>query len=81
MMFPGNGMPRIPLGEPVQLMTGPGDVVLCRYGLARTAAVKLSAFDRYALYFRLWLKDIEQRRWHLMTLVWDGWERAGRSPT
>jgi hypothetical protein len=28
------GMPRIPLGAPVQLMTEPGDVVLCHYELA-----------------------------------------------
>ena len=76
-----NGMPRIPLGEPVQLMTEPSDVVLCHYGLAHTAAVNLSAFDRYAVYFRFWLKDIEQRRWHLMTHIWDGWEMAGTSPT
>lgn len=72
-----NGMPRIQLGEPVQLMTEPGDVVLCHYGLAHTAAVNLSAIDRYAMCFRLWLKDIEQRRWHLMTDICDGWEMAG----
>ena len=76
-----NGMPHIPLGEPVQLMTEPGDVALCHYGLAHTAAVNLSAFDRYAVYFRLSLKDIEHRRWHLMTRIWDGWETAGTGPT
>jgi hypothetical protein len=68
-----NGMPRIPLGQPVQLMTEPGDVVLCHYGLAHTAAVNLSAADRYAVYFRLWLKHMRHRRWHLMTHIWDGW--------
>lgn len=68
-----NGMPSIPLGQPVQLMTEPGDVVLCHYCLAHTAAVNLSAADRYAVYFRLWLKDIDDRRWHLMTHIWDGW--------
>jgi len=26
-------------------------------------------------------RDIEQRRWHLMTHIWDGWETAGISPT
>jgi hypothetical protein len=73
-----DGMPRIPLGEPVQLMTEPGDVVLCHYSLAHTAAVNLSAVDRYAVYFRLWLKDIEQRRWCLMTHIWDGWKMAAQ---
>lgn len=68
-----NGMPRIPLGEPVQLMTEPGDVALCHYGLAHTAAVNLSAIDRCAVYFRLWLKRIGYRRWHFMTHIWDGW--------
>ena len=68
-----NGMPRIPLGQPVQLMTEPGDVVLCHYSLAHTAAVNLSAADRYAVYFRLWLKGMRLRRWHFMTHIWDGW--------
>lgn len=68
-----NGMPCIPLGQPVQLMTEPGDVVLCHYSLAHTAAVNLSAADRYAVYFRLRLKGMRYRRWHLMTHIWDGW--------
>jgi ectoine hydroxylase-related dioxygenase (phytanoyl-CoA dioxygenase family) len=68
-----DGMPQIPLGAPVQLMAEPGDVVLCHYGLAHAAAVNLSDADRYAVYFRLWLDDIEDRRWHLMTHIWDGW--------
>jgi hypothetical protein len=67
------GMPRIPLGTPLQLMTEPGDIVLCRYQLAHTAAVNVSDCDRYAVYFRLWLKDIDERRWDLMTNIWDGW--------
>jgi hypothetical protein len=68
-----NGMPQIPLGEPVQLMTESSDVVLCHYGLAHTAAVNLSAVDRYAVYFRLWLRGIKYRRWHFMTHIWRGW--------
>jgi hypothetical protein len=68
-----NGMPRIPLGQPVQLMTEPGDVVLCHYGLAHAAAANLSAVDRYAVYFRLWLRGISYRRWHFMTHIWAGW--------
>jgi hypothetical protein len=68
-----HGMPCIPLGQPAQLMTEPGDVVLCHYSLAHTAAVNLSAADRYAVYFRLWFKDIDCKRWHLMTHIWDGW--------
>jgi ectoine hydroxylase-related dioxygenase (phytanoyl-CoA dioxygenase family) len=54
-------------------MVEPGDVVLCHYELAHTAAVNVSDDDRYAVYFRLWLNDIDDRRWHLMTHIWDGW--------
>jgi len=71
-----DGMRQIPPGDPVQLMPEPGDVVLCHYGLAHTAAVNLSDADRYAVYFRLWLNDIDDQRWHLMTHVWDGWRLA-----
>lgn len=69
-----HGMPRIPLGKPVQLMTEPGDVVLCHYGLAHSAAVNLSAEDRYAVYFRLRLGEInDTNRWQFMTDIWHGW--------
>jgi Phytanoyl-CoA dioxygenase (PhyH) len=67
------GMPQIELGQPVQLFADPGDVVLCHYQLAHAAAVNLSANDRIAIYFRVWLKDIESRRWELLTNIWDGW--------
>jgi hypothetical protein len=67
------GMPGIELGEPVQLLVNPGDVVLCHYQLAHTAAVNVSDNDRIAIYFRVWLKGIEQRRWQLLTNIWDGW--------
>jgi hypothetical protein len=70
------GIPQIPIGDPVQLMVEPGDVVLCHYELAHSAAVNISDADRYAVYFRLWLNDIDDRRWHLMTHIWDGWRLA-----
>ena len=68
-----NGMPDIPLGQPLQLMVEPGDVVLCHYQLAHAPAANLSTADRYAIYFRLWFKDIDQKRWELMTDIWQGW--------
>ena len=68
-----NGMPDIPLGQPLQLMAEPGDVVLCHYQLAHAPAANLSTADRYAIYFRLWFKDIDQKRWELMTDIWQGW--------
>ncbi len=67
------GMPDIPLGKPVQLMTEPGDIVLCHYQIAHTFSVNLSDTDRYAIYFRLWFKDIDEYRFELMTDIWRGW--------
>ena len=68
------GMPQIDLGQPTQLFANPGDVILCHYQLAHAAAVNLSANDRIAVYFRIWLKGIENRRWQLLTNIWDGWK-------
>jgi len=68
------GMPQIDLGQPTQLFANPGDIILCHYQLAHTAAVNLSAHDRIAIYFRVWLKGIEKRRWELLTNIWDGWK-------
>jgi ectoine hydroxylase-related dioxygenase (phytanoyl-CoA dioxygenase family) len=67
------GMPQIELGAPVQLFANPGDVVLCHYQLAHAAAVNLSSNDRIAIFFRVWLKGIDSRRWELLTNIWDGW--------
>jgi len=68
------GMPSVKLGTPVQLTCTAGDVVLCHYQLAHGVAVNLAAVDRVAVYFRLWLADIDSRRWRLLTHIWDGWK-------
>jgi len=68
-----DGMPQIRLGEPVQVMAEPGDIVLCHYGLAHSAAVNLSDDDRYAVYFRLRLREIDDDPWSFMTEIWKGW--------
>jgi Phytanoyl-CoA dioxygenase (PhyH) len=67
------GMPQIELDDPIQLITNPGDVVVCHYQLAHSAAVNVSSNDRIAIYFRVWLKGIESRRWELLTDIWNGW--------
>ncbi len=46
------GMPQIPLGNSVQLLCKPGDVVLCHYELAHAAAANISTDDRIAVFFR-----------------------------
>jgi hypothetical protein len=66
-------MPTPEIGQPVQLMCGVGDVVLVHYQLGHTAAVNTTDNDRIAVYFRIWLRGLEQRRWHYLTNIWDGW--------
>lgn len=67
------GKPKIDPGQPVQLPAMPGDLIICHYQLAHTAAVNLSENDHFAVYFRVWLRDIDDRRWELLTNIWDGW--------
>jgi hypothetical protein len=67
------GKPKIELGQAIQLPAMPGDVIICHYQLAHTAAVNLSSGDRIAIYFRIWLRDIDARRWELLTNIWAGW--------
>jgi ectoine hydroxylase-related dioxygenase (phytanoyl-CoA dioxygenase family) len=74
------GMPAIPLGEPLQLLAKPGDLVLCHYELAHSAAPNVSDDDRIAIFFRLWFKEIvdpeaKEQRWHNLTHIWHDWPR------
>jgi hypothetical protein len=69
-----HGMPAIPLGEPLQLMAEPGDVVLCHYGLAHSWTPNVVGEDRYVVYFRLSQPELTDRnRWQFMTDIWRGW--------
>jgi len=67
------GMPQIELGQPIRVFANSGDVVLCHYQLAHSAAINLSANDRIAIYFRVWRKGIKNRRWELLTNIRNGW--------
>lgn len=67
-------MPTPEIGEPVQLMCDVGDVVLAHYQLAHSAAVNTADIDRIAIYFRVWLRNVESDRWHYLTNIWDGWK-------
>jgi hypothetical protein len=70
----GEPMPAPEIGQPVQLMCGVGDVVICHYQLGHSAAVNTTEIDRIAVYFRIWLRDIEDRRWEYLTNIWEGWK-------
>lgn len=71
------GMPQIPLGEPIQLRCQPGDAVFCHYQLVHSAAVNTSAEDRIAVFFRLRLNELHgasrSTRWDYLTDIWRGW--------
>jgi hypothetical protein len=67
-------MPRPPLGEPVQIMCEPGDVVLAHYLLGHTAAVNVSDADRVAVFFRVVLRSVESDRWNYLINPWKGWK-------
>jgi hypothetical protein len=77
----GEPQPHIALGEPVQLVCEPGDVVLLHYELAHTAAVNTSDVDRIAVYFRVLfpeldaarIPDLGERRWDYLANLWRGW--------
>ncbi|MEP6636442.1 MAG: phytanoyl-CoA dioxygenase family protein [Acidobacteriota bacterium] len=68
------GMPTADPGQEVQLICEAGDVVFCHYQLGHSATVNTSDVDRWAVYFRIWLRDIEERRWQLLTNIWEGWK-------
>jgi hypothetical protein len=70
----GEPMPAPEIGQPVQLMCGVGDVVFCHYQLGHSAAVNTAEIDRVAVYFRIWLRDIGERRWECLTNIWEGWK-------
>ncbi len=67
------GQPDIDPGEPRQLLTEPGDVVLCHYLVAHGAAVNTSPVERRAVFFRLALPNLVGRRWRHLVEPWRGW--------
>jgi hypothetical protein len=74
-------LPGLGIGEPRQLMGSPGDVVLCHYALAHSAAVNTSDNDRIACFFRLAHYELQERSdprypehaWKHLTKIWTGW--------
>jgi hypothetical protein len=67
------GMPDVPLPEPVAVTGRAGDVVLCHYQLAHAAGPNTSPHVRYAAYFRLEHVDHRRQRWECLTDVWREW--------
>lgn len=69
-----NGMPDVALPEPRQLLAKAGDVMLVHYEVAHTAAINVSPYTRYAIYFRLKHVDHDTRKWETMSNIWLDWE-------
>jgi hypothetical protein len=69
-----NGMPPVPLLEPVQITGRAGDVVLCHYQIAHGVTPNASPHVRYAIFFRLTHVDHESQKWESMTDIWREWE-------
>lgn len=65
-----DGMPPIPLPEPVQMLGRAGDVVLCHYQLAHSIAENASAHVRYAIYFRVHAVGHAARWKEALTDIW-----------
>ena len=68
------GMPPVQLPEPQQIIAKAGDIVLCHYQIAHSAAVNVSPFPRHAIFFRLTHVDHEAQREEAMKDIWLEWE-------
>ena len=69
-----NGMPDIPLPEPIQITGQAGDIVLCHYQIAHGVTPNASPHVRYAIFFRLTHVDHEAQKWESMTDIWREWD-------
>ena len=67
------GRPSIDPGTPTQLLTQPGDVVVCHYLMAHAATPNTSNIERRAVFFRLSLPATVTRRYHHLVNPWAGW--------
>jgi hypothetical protein len=72
--FP-KGLPDIDLPEPVQTMGEPGDLFLVHQMLAHKGAPNVSPLTRYAVYFRVFHRDHDQKNdWQTPTKdIWLHW--------
>ncbi|WP_274364710.1 phytanoyl-CoA dioxygenase family protein [Paenibacillus thermotolerans] len=73
-----NGMPDVEMPKPNQITAKAGDVVICHYLLAHGVALNLSPNIRYALFFRIFHKDLgnwtHRTNWQApMTDMWLHW--------
>lgn len=68
------GMPKVDMPEPVQVLAKAGDVILTHYQLAHTAGPHLGPNIRYACFFRLYRDDHASFGDRVMTDIWAEWD-------
>jgi hypothetical protein len=68
---PPMGVPEFPLGDPVEILARPGDVVLAHYELVHSVGYNASPDIRYAIYYRLVHRAITSD-WGQLADLWRG---------
>lgn len=68
-----NGMPKIDIGEPKQLLVKEGDVLLAHYQLAHCVGAHIGSDIRYTVFFRVRHPQHEVQKLEAMTNIWLEW--------
>lgn len=69
-----NGMPQVQLPPPLQITAQAGDIALVHYELAHAAAVNVSPYPRFAIFFRLNHMNHSDQKWEAMKDIWLEWD-------
>jgi hypothetical protein len=72
-----SGMPHFDYGAPEPILAEPGDALLAHYMLIHGAAINMTPFPRYAVFFRL--KHVAHKPWPdpRFSLLWSEWHGLG----
>lgn len=68
------GIPPLDLPAPEQITAQAGDIALCHYQLAHSAAPNVSPHVRYAVFFRLTHVDHDAHKMEVLTDIWREWD-------
>jgi hypothetical protein len=68
-----DGMPKVEMPEPEQVLAQPGDAVITHYTLAHSVAANVSPNVRYAIFFRIWREGHKALGFDTMTNIWAEW--------
>jgi ectoine hydroxylase-related dioxygenase (phytanoyl-CoA dioxygenase family) len=68
------GMPKVEIPQPEQILAQAGDVVFVHYQVAHGVAPNVSPHTRYAIFFRVSRHGHKHRRLEVMTDIWQEWD-------